>query len=199
MGGRKFYDIHCHAFNLSHPAFLPFIKRLGVDRYLFLNSIPGINFFMSRFAGDKMNDIERLLAVVENDIGDFFLMLENVDVLPLLSDGKLLIGSYDYEKMVLTPLMMDFGMRQVNRMPDIHTKIPSHKRITEQVIDLFNGIKSYHEQSDLHFLKFIPFWDLIRRIMICRKTVKTRFACLNCLINTFATLMPLPYMRDHNY
>ena len=84
---KKFYDIHMHAFNLSHPSLLPFITRLNLSTYLSLNSIPGVGVIVSRILKSKMSSIINLLAVMERDMGDYFLVMEN-DLKPLLNNKK---------------------------------------------------------------------------------------------------------------
>jgi hypothetical protein len=167
---KKFYDIHCHAMNLSHPAFLPFIKTLKLDQYLFLNSIPLVSIIFSGIIENKLNAIKNLLSVMENDIGEFFLLMENDDILPMLQDGKFRSGQESYDKLVLTPLMIDFGVRQITQMPDIHYKIRSHKPITDQVIDLFNGIKKYKRQSKYQLFEIYPFLGLNTKNYDMQKT-----------------------------
>ena len=44
MSDDTFYDIHMHAFNLSHPYFRAFIKRFRID--LIMTLVGFLSFFM---------------------------------------------------------------------------------------------------------------------------------------------------------
>ena len=148
----KFYDIHMHAMNLSHPYLLAFIRRLNIHQVLVFNAILGP--LASLLLGMNLKKINNLLAVMENDIGSFFLLVEDYlkgkgeTKSPLLSYGRLHIGGNVYSKIVLTPLMIDFGYKNIKDNPDIYYNKPSRKPIVEQVIDVFNGIKKYRIISD---------------------------------------------------
>lgn len=103
---------------------------------------------LKRLAGRLVN----LLFVMKNDIGSLFLLLENClrdPDSPLLHDEGLHVGSERYARVVLTPLMMDFGYK--SRTPRgaedakkwIRYDIPGDRPIVEQVVDLFRGIRDY--------------------------------------------------------
>jgi predicted TIM-barrel fold metal-dependent hydrolase len=162
MADKTFYDIHMHAMNLSHPYLLAFIQRLKIHQILILNSIFGP--IASLLIGKNFSKIKNLLAVMENDLGSFFLMVE--DYLkkntgsPLLNDGKFNIGGNVYSRIILTPLMMDFGYKNIKDNPDTYYNELSQKPIVEQVIDVFNGIKKYHERSPDHIFEIYPFLGL---------------------------------------
>ncbi|MFC1940616.1 hypothetical protein ACFLXO_08060, partial [Chloroflexota bacterium] len=70
----------------------------------------------------NLNKIKNLLAVMENDNGSFFIMIEDYlkkdGETHLLRDGKLHVGGNIYTKIVLTPLMMDFGYKDINDNPN---------------------------------------------------------------------------------
>jgi predicted TIM-barrel fold metal-dependent hydrolase len=147
-----FYDIHMHAMNLSHPYLLAFIRRLNIHQILVFNAI--LSPLASLLLGMNLNKIDNILAVMENDLSSFFLLIEDYlkekggNKSPLLSYGKLHIGGNVYSKIVLTPLMMDFGYKNIKDNPNIYYNKPSRKPIVEQVIDVFNGIKKYSRVSD---------------------------------------------------
>jgi len=87
-----------------------------------------------------------LLSIMENDLGTYFLLMEQ-DAAALLTDGKLKIGNYVYDKIILTPLIMDFGCKEVEKFPNIHYSQLPQKPIAEQVFDLFYGIRDYSEYA----------------------------------------------------
>jgi hypothetical protein len=159
MSDKTFFDIHMHAFNLSHPSLLSFIQRLKIHRYLVLNSFLGP--LASYLIGANFNKVKNLLAVMENDIGSYFLMLEEYlkknGNQALLHDGKLNIGGNEYSRIVLTPLMMDFGYKGIKDNEDIYYNQPPQKPIVEQVVDVFNGIRKYQQKSPDKIFEIYPF------------------------------------------
>lgn len=68
---KTFYDIHLHAMDLSHPNILAFIKRInGIGLKLILGGL-----FLPLLKKQKEN-ILNLLTVMENNIEDYFLLME---------------------------------------------------------------------------------------------------------------------------
>jgi hypothetical protein len=167
MKERKFYDIHTHAMNLSHPYLLPFVQRLKIDQLLMLSSLLSILWVLGRpitklVIEQKLNRVKNLLSVMENDIGSFFLLMEQYlkDDENLWGKGRgLNIGGNSYQKFVLTPLMIDFGYKGI-KDPAIYYNRPAQKPIVEQVIDVFNGIKKYRRASQDEIFEIYPFLGL---------------------------------------
>ena len=87
---------------------------------------------------------------MENDLGNYFLLteyfLKNVEPKVVSSNNTFTIGDVTYKKIVLTPLIMDYGYRNIE-LPGIFYNIPPRKPIRSQVIDVFNGIKFYCENK----------------------------------------------------
>ncbi len=106
--------------------------------------------------------ILNLLSVMENDAEHFFHIMEddlkrgssknNSNNKPLWTGTALRIGEVSYEKVILTPLIMDFGYKNI-KAKDIHYWKPPHKPVTQQVRDIFVGIKSYRDKSLIRDLK----------------------------------------------
>lgn len=193
MAERTFFDIHMHAFNLSHPSIAAFVRRTLREfvRGLWSPSrwpqIAGVvlvavlfaalwtvlalvslfpylrvplRLLISRLWGlarKAIRPVENLLAVLESDISSQFLMLEDClrdETNELLRPDGLRIGGTTYPRVVLTPLMMDFGYKgrtapgQAQR-PRFRYDKRGGKPIVEQVIDVFGGIRTYkHSDSD---------------------------------------------------
>jgi len=85
---------------------------------------------------------------MENDAGSYFLLLENcLRENGMLDNQGLHIGGEIYSKIVLTPLMIDFGYKGYGdtAIRYVHYKEHSRKPVKEQVIDVFNGIRDYAE------------------------------------------------------
>ncbi len=203
----KFYDIHMHAFNLSHPSLSSFLKRFLIEDgfkiiiylssalliiyVLFLSWISTLIFVLtligaivivvkhalspSDFSQHFYNLIVKLLkkplnllALMENDLGNYFLLaervLKNKQAANMINEqGFLVIGDREFSKMVITPLMMDFGLpeRISRNLP--YGAEPIHKPIANQVIDVFNGIHTYFDKSDLKLFEIYPFLGLNTR------------------------------------
>lgn len=98
-----------------------------------------------------------LLSVMENNLGDYLLMMEK-DIVDVQNGGHITVENKDYEKVVITPLMMDFGNKWLTDMYEtIHYNELSTKPIVDQVIDLFNGIKEYTRRTSKNRLLIFPF------------------------------------------
>ncbi len=168
MEEHTFYDIHMHAFNLSHPDLRAFIRRFAADiiKVQLLTTVVGIMPFLmpipiiGRFIRRILRRILNLLAIMDRDVGSFFLTTENCireSANQLLDDNGLHIGGNTYKRLVLTPLMMDFGSKTIKMIDSerkgrkesqwIHYWKLTGKPIVMQVIDVFNGIKKYKEAT----------------------------------------------------
>ena len=169
-----FYDVHMHAFNLSHLYLYAFIRRFKGKLGALLFFSPTIPLFTkvpdlwpaaASFMKSKIDVAQNLLSVMENDIGSFFLLIENClregRNPPLQGDG-LHIGDRTYERIILTPLMMDFGYKgktppgQKRTEQTFHYDVPASKPIKEQVTDVFNGIRDYVEAPSEKLSKKFP-------------------------------------------
>jgi len=110
-----------HAMNLSHPNLLAFLSRVNLWPLLFAGSF--LAPLITLIAREQMARATNLLAVMENDLAGFFLLLEYAlshwsstsGHPPLIDDGMLQLGEDRYDRLVLTPLMMDFGSKNIPR------------------------------------------------------------------------------------
>jgi len=160
----RFYDIHCHALNLSHPNFMLFIKRLALfhGKGNFEDWCVLLKQLVVALRKTGHNDrIMNLLSVMERDIGELLALMEK-DLALLRGGGHLRVGGEEIATVVLTPLMIDFGKKELERYPDIYYKELSRKPIRDQVIDLFNGIRDHRERTrnGKRFLEVYPFLGL---------------------------------------
>ena len=155
MSEAKFYDAHCHIMNLSHPNLLAFLQRLNLPMIMLF--APLLPFLMKQ----NYNKIKNLLSVMENDLGTLLLMMERflLEDERLWENGQLWIGGNLYSKIILTPLLMDFGYKG-RTDPGIYYNLPSKKPIAEQVCDLFNGIRKYTKESKRKLFEIYPFLGL---------------------------------------
>jgi hypothetical protein len=140
MPEKSFYDIHCHALNLSHPNLTAFLERVNVNLLLTAAGFwgPFIEFFQKK----KIERMKNLLAVMENDTANYFLLLEYyLRSMDIVNGNTIDVGGIKYNKIILTPLMMDFGYKHTRS--GTFYNIPPQKPIVEQVLDVFNGIAKY--------------------------------------------------------
>lgn len=144
---KKFYDVHCHAFNWSHLNVLVFLKRFKIKRLLPAGPLV---WLYNKINPDTSRKFKNLLSLLENDIGSYFLLteyfLKNVEPEVVSPDNTFKIGDVTFNKIVLTPLIMDYGYKNI-KQPGIFYNIPARKPIRTQVIDVFNGIKTYCENK----------------------------------------------------
>ncbi|OGP67096.1 MAG: hypothetical protein A2031_07950 [Deltaproteobacteria bacterium RBG_19FT_COMBO_43_11] len=136
---KKFYDIHFHALTLGHPNLLAFIQRMNWR--LLLMTTPISAPIMGFLGKDKV--VKNLLGMMENDLGNYFLILEYYLRQSSCIQGDVVtVSGNKYKKIVLTPLIMDFGFKNI--MSDTFYKLPAQKPIVEQMTDLYEAITCYN-------------------------------------------------------
>lgn len=162
--GRKFYDIHCHAMTLAHPNLLAFLRRLDWRLLLLASPLAPLAVI---FGQEKLQKALNLLSVMENDIGSQFLLVEHYlkqSGTVRREDGGISLCGRSFGSIVLTPLIMDFGFKNI--LTDTYYQAPPQKPIVQQVEDLFNGIATYcaHELMEGTDSRGNPvFWIAPRR------------------------------------
>lgn len=137
---KNFYDVHFHAMNLAHPNLLAFVKRINWPLLLLATPLAPL---ATLFGARKVKNAQNLLSVMENDVGAFFMMVEYYLKQPggPAHDGRIWVGEEGFDRIVITPLMMDFGFKNI--LSDTFYGIPPRKPIASQVEDVFNGIAEY--------------------------------------------------------
>ncbi len=157
-----FFDVHCHAIHLGHPNILALLARRRQDRGGLGELLFGpYTAFLLRRPGQKFRN---LLSVMENDAGAIFKLMEDdlrgefdrARTKPLLRDGTLHIGERSYSSAVLTPLIIDFGVKEMQPLRTYYNRVPS-KPITDQVIEIVEGMKRYYAESRNGFFEIYPF------------------------------------------
>ncbi len=136
-------------------------------------SIPAIRKYMTEKMKSKLGNVMNLLAIMETDIGDCFIQMEedlrNNDYLKINDNHGLKIGeNIVYDKIILTPLIMDFGLKD-----DGKSTLPYKVRwkpIVAQIEDLCIGIRDYYVDRDKYikpvghaakpFFKIFPFMGI---------------------------------------
>jgi predicted TIM-barrel fold metal-dependent hydrolase len=139
---KKFYDVHFHAFNLSHPNLLAFVAKMNFK--LLLMTTPVSAPLMGIFGWDKK--IKNLLTMMENDMCNYFLILEYYLRQSEFVKGDII--SFDknqYQKISITPLIMDFGYKNI--LSKTFYQLPAQKPIIEQMRDVSCGIEKYNRME----------------------------------------------------
>lgn len=158
---KKFYDIHYHLFNLSHPNLLAFLLRDDlISKKSVRNIIRKFPFLIkllpfwliSMFSGKVARKLKEyinhdagkvinLLSLMEGASEYHFLYTEYFLLQEDLYFGK--GKSAGYEKIVLCPMIIDFGYKGMDKL-DCYYYFPPAKPIVNHVIDLLNAIYFYY-------------------------------------------------------
>lgn len=166
MAPVSFYDVHCHALTLSHPSFLAFIETVRSRRLESLLSYAAApNYLISSLFFKAGERIRNMLAVMENDVGSIFRLMEDDlagafategDGEPLLCAGELRMGRLRFDRLVVVPLVMDFSVGS-GPSTGIYYNRPASKPVEIQVRDLMDGIRDYRRTRPQGFLEIRPF------------------------------------------
>jgi hypothetical protein len=147
MATQNFYDIHFHAMNLAHPNILAFAKRINWRLLLLASPLAPA---AALFGFQKFKNVQNLLSVMENDAGAFFMLVEYyLREQGPVKNGAINIGDESFTSIVITPLLMDFGFKNIPT--ETFYRIPPRKPIVSQVEDVFSGIADYcaHELREV--------------------------------------------------
>ncbi len=166
----KAYDIHCHLMNLSHPDFLAFLSRVYGDiapkrikMPLVFQTLAIVSFFSELNRGRILGWLFRKsgVAAFQDRVVNLFSFMEN-DIYHMLrlveEDLRSHLDPLPFEKLVLTPLIMDFGHLADSVVPNLYRR--RNKPVWEQATDLIGGIRVYCENVEDPLLAVYPFWGL---------------------------------------
>jgi predicted TIM-barrel fold metal-dependent hydrolase len=186
MKNKTFYDIHVHAFNLSHPNLSVFLSRrdwldkaidasrilkiilwfavvvvlfpiifIGFLLYIFYVFIfahqkqtikKNIQSLIGKYLNAIINKITRTLSFYEIPLEYQFLVLDYFlkSREPKFSKegSPIVIGSECYDKIVLCPLVIDFGRKSISE--GIFYNSTPKRPIANQVGDLLYAIRTYY-------------------------------------------------------
>ncbi|GAH85893.1 unnamed protein product, partial [marine sediment metagenome] len=95
------------------------------------------------------NKIRNLLSFMESSINFDFLIIEYFlkTKAPVVSaNNEITIDDTTYNKIVLCPLIMDFGYKNIDNK-NIFYNVPPQKPVTSQIIDLFKAIETYYNNE----------------------------------------------------
>ena len=129
---------------------VPLVVLIGLLMVLLI--IPSTNRYLTGKFKEKVANVMNLLAVMETDIGDCLIQLEEELRNKYKTTGGLTLhngsGAEVYDKIVLTPLIMDFGLKNYK-----NSKSPYKVRwkpVVAQVEDLCLGIRDYYLHRDAY-------------------------------------------------
>lgn len=162
------YDLHYHAFDLSHANLIAFLSRddlisqeaidvlmKKVPWYMKLApagvaQIPWVEKLIARKLRTVIHEsgrIRSLLSVVENAIETHFLYIDYFlrNKAPFIGNPLQINPRHTIrvDKLILCPLLMDFGYRNMGKQSQFYN-IPPGKPIVNQVVDLINAIYFYY-------------------------------------------------------
>jgi len=181
---RTFYDIHVHALNLNHPNLsaylfqdklidkliddnLGFVARLGLFGAAFLtkNTLKKkINALLTSGEHSPKDIMENCLSFFEIPLEYQFLVLDYFlkTGLPkvLNNENQITINGTVYDKILLCPLIMDFGYKNIAK--GVYYNLTPKRPIANQVGDLLYAIRTYYrfnlsiENKKMKLSKEIP-------------------------------------------
>jgi len=161
---KKFYDIHMHALDLSHPNLSAFLFKedlissvINWKIRLATLIVPLGAFLPKRFIVrqiksilDENTFIKNTLSFYEIPIEYQFLLVDYFLKYPE-KQGDIIVGTNNefsingelFDKIVLCPLAIDFGYKNMNEQGVFYNKAP-FKPIAKQLGDLFYAIRTYY-------------------------------------------------------
>lgn len=163
---KALYDSHMHLLTLGHPSFLSFLETLrhrGFEQLWSQIAAPGYLigtlFFKSGEATRNIlsvveNDVAGILELIEDDLAGLF--RKHGDPQPLLRDGRIRLGSQEYDRLVLVPMLMDFQSSHLSSS-ELYYDRPPAKPMAAQVDDVLEGIREYRRRRPDGLLIVRPF------------------------------------------
>ena len=189
-----FYDIHCHIMDLSHPNIKAFLERKGMKVSLF--KLPKtLTSFLDFLFNHKYRNIRNLLYLMDNTVDEFLKQTYKLDIEELFVKNDFRIDDVTYDRIILTPLMMDFGIWKTEESDKkIHfNKIPKqHNKIRNQTIDLFNGITDFFKNSPKNKtpIEMYPFLGLNTKNYDLKKNADKSKSSLEDILTKYFKKMP---------
>jgi len=134
-----FFDIHMHAMDMSHPSLLAFIDRIhGRGLKLLIGGL------LEPFLHGVEKEILNVLTVMESAIEEYFILMEHFlrEKEPVLTAEKpIRIGNREFDTILLTPLVIDFGFKQIKT--DTFYNMALGKPVVGQTVDVLESIRKY--------------------------------------------------------
>lgn len=167
-----FFDIHFHVMTFKEPNLAAFFSSLDTSAASFLQGNITKDYIItlnSIFKGQFLSQVENTLTAFSRPIDETFKMMEDdlkgkyrrennkadYPSVPYLRDKKLYFRDQEYDRIFLSPLLMDFSQTQ-STIDKLYYSFPAFDKITPYALDTISAINKYYENDDGIF-EFYPF------------------------------------------
>lgn len=167
-----FFDIHFHVMTFKEPNLAAFFSSLDTSAASFLQGNITKDYIItlnSIFKGQFLSQVENTLTAFSRPIDETFKMMEDdlkgkyrrennkadYPSVPYLRDKKLYFRDQVYDRIFLSPLLMDFSQTQ-STIDKLYYSFPAFDKITPYALDTISAINKYYENEDGIF-EFYPF------------------------------------------
>jgi predicted TIM-barrel fold metal-dependent hydrolase len=157
--------------NLSHPNFINLMGMIQAGTVDFLQSgvlstsylLTASNLRGNALLYSVMNTLSafeqaigRTFAMMEKDLGGFYLPPADKDTPTYIHDGAFSFRGKTYSKLALCPLLMDFSKNPV-QWNNVYYTYEQEEKITTYANDTLDGIDQYRKENPNGLLEFFPF------------------------------------------
>ncbi|MDD5973266.1 MAG: amidohydrolase family protein [Spirochaetales bacterium] len=167
-----FFDIHFHVMTFKEPNLAAFFSSLDTSAASFLQGNITKDYIItlnSIFKGQFLSQVENTLTAFSRPIDETFKMMEDdlkgkyrresnkadYPSVPYLRDKKLYFRDQVYDRIFLSPLLMDFSQTQ-STIDKLYYSFTAFDKITPYALDTISAINKYYENDDGIF-EFYPF------------------------------------------
>ena len=126
--------------------------------------------FSSLLRGEAFDHIENTLTAFSRPMDETFMMMEDdlkgkyrrdgnkgeYPSTPYIRDGKFHFRSEVYDRIILSPLLMDFSQAQ-STIDRLYYNFPAYDKITPYALDTAAAVEAYYEKSPEGLFEFYPF------------------------------------------
>ncbi|MGN0906818.1 MAG: amidohydrolase family protein [Bullifex sp.] len=168
-----FFDIHFHVMTLKEPNLAAFFSSFdtSVGALLQGNITKDYIFTLSSvFRGEFLDRVENTLTAFSRPIDETFRMMEDdlkgkfrregnkgeYPSTPYIRDGKFHFRSQEYDRIFLSPLLMDFSQAQ-SSIDRLYYNFPAYDKITPYALDTATAIAKYYDECPDGLFEFYPF------------------------------------------
>ncbi|MDY4066525.1 amidohydrolase family protein [Bullifex sp.] len=167
-----FFDIHFHVMTFKEPNLAAFFSSLDTSAASFLQGNITKDYIItlnSIFKGQFLSQVENTLTAFSRPIDETFKMMEDdlkgkyrresnkadYPSVPYLRDKKLYFRDQVYDRIFLSPLLMDFSQTQ-STIDKLYYSFTAFDKITPYALDTISAINKYYE-NDEGIFEFYPF------------------------------------------
>ena len=167
-----FFDIHFHVMTFKEPNLAAFFSSLDNSAASFLQGNITKDYIItlnSIFKGQFLSQVENTLTAFSRPIDETFKMMEDdlkgkyrresnkadYPSVPYLRDKKLYFRDQVYDRILLSPLLMDFS-QTLSTIDKLYYSFTAFDKITPYALDTISAINKYYE-NDNGIFEFYPF------------------------------------------